>query len=196
MVLINAVRTKGFEVSQARTAIICAPFALCTAALWTVRKAYAKEEAESEIASTLANAVFQFLYVMAILLYFVFLAYAPFLLRYNAARAPGSAAFTFPTVIFATAMVRSHEFNPLLGKMATQILAYIASIIATSVVLCVTFQFAVLLRGLWMSAASSNSTPGSQCSQDTGHPKEAEVVSSAIYMAEVVGSAEQGVDAV
>lgn len=206
LVLIHAVRTKGFEVSQARTAIICAPFALCTAALWTVRKAYAEEEAESEVASTLANSVFQFLYIMAILLYFVFLAYAPFLWRYNAARAPGSAAFTFPTVIFAIAMVRSHEFNPLLGKRATQILAYVASIIATGVVLCVTFQFAVLLRGLWTSAAPSNSIPGSQGQQqqqqqhhssttkDTGHPKEGEVVSNAVYMAEVVGDAETGVD--
>jgi len=189
LVLIHAVRTKGFEVSQARTAIICAPFALCTAGLCTMRKVYAKEEAESEFAATIADSVFQFLYIMAILLYFVFLAYAPFLWRYHAVCAPGSAAFTFPTVIFATAMVRSHEFNPLLGTMATQILAYISSIIATLVVLYVTFQFAVLLRELSMNAASNNSTAGSQCSQDTGHPNDGEAVGNAIYLAECVGNA-------
>ncbi|CAK0873798.1 unnamed protein product [Prorocentrum cordatum] len=186
MVLVHAVGAKGLEVSQARTAIICAPFALCTAALWCVRNAYAKEEAESEVVSAFVHSLFQFLYVMSIVLYLVFLAYAPLLWSHRAVRAPGSAAFTFPTVIFATAMVRSHEFDPLLGKAGTQILAYAASAIATVVVLCVVFQFAVLLRGLWRDAASGGGIAGPPGSNDTSTPTEqAAVIGTTIIVAEV-----------
>lgn len=134
LVVFQKLKSKSSD-TKARDAILCAPYALCGAAFWAVRRQFEVEEGGTE--DVMSNALYTFLNVMTPLLYLVVLSMAPMLWRRGEVAAPGCAAFTFPTVIVATCLVRSSDnpgLGPPLGQQVTQAIAWFACIIATIVV--------------------------------------------------------------
>lgn len=139
-IFVQHLKSKSVD-KEARAAILCAPYALCGAACWAVRRQFDIEK-ESDV-HVAFNAMFIFLNIMALLLYVVVLSLSPLLWLKGSVAAPGSAAFTFPSVIVATCLVRSGSYpiNPPLGEEVTRAIAWPATVVATLVVVFVIFQF-------------------------------------------------------
>jgi len=135
-IVVQTWTTRGFEL-HSRTAILAAPFALCSAALWTVSGI----RENGLMTHAMFDLLFYFLHVTSLLLAFVVLAHAPYFYRQGAIRAPASAALTFPTVIVAISLVRSTSFEPPLGYRITQAISWIASLLATLTVFVVFGQY-------------------------------------------------------
>lgn len=160
LIVFQTVRSKALD-QEARLAILCAPYALCGAAFWAVRRQLDISEESAEY--VMGDVLYLFLNAMALLLYLVVLATVPMLWRRGAIAAPGSAAFTFPTVIVATCLVRSSDnpsLDPLLGQQVTQAIAWIASIIATTVVFGVIGQFVFYFYKKWTTSKTSGVPSG------------------------------------
>jgi hypothetical protein len=169
LIVFQTLKSKSVD-KQARAVILCAPYALCGAAFWAVRRQFEIEEAGPEDA--MSNTLYVFLNVMALLLYLVVLSMAPLLWRQGEVAAPGCAAFTFPTVIVATCLVRSSDnpsLDPPLGHQVTQAIAWVACIIATIVVFGAIGQFVLYFRR--MRPASENIGANSKVS-DSGQISE------------------------